>query len=133
MSEELIMKLSKSRQAEKALKIEDLQKRFKFDLELGEIWNLRSGMRADVLHHFKGQSSSNTRYKQVQFWFVLPNEHEKSNIKIAAHRMIWAVVHGRWPADGMDIDHINSNTLDNRPCNLEEVTEIENIRRGRQR
>lgn len=45
--------------------------------------------------------------------------------------MIWAVVKGRWPKDGMVIDHKNSNTHDNRPGNLEEVTQTENIRRGR--
>lgn len=116
--------MQKSRIAESKLSIEDLKKRFEFDFETGAIFNKKTGNRIDKVHHFKGQSSSNTRYKQVQMHLG------GQNVKISAHRMIWAIVHGRWPAEGMDIDHKNSNTQDNRPSNLEEVTEKENILRG---
>jgi TPR repeat protein len=47
--------------------------------------------------------------------------------------MIWAVANGRWPAEGMDIDHKDSDTQNNAISNLEEVLEAENIRRGRVR
>jgi len=106
-----------------ALTIECLHKRFTFDLKTGAVFNKKTGNQLDVLHHFKGQSSSNIRYKQVQFSL------DGKNVKIAAHRMIWAVVHKRWPADGMVIDHINSNTHDNRPSNLDEITVADNARR----
>lgn len=119
------MKKSKSKLIEQKLSVADLKRRFEFDLKEGAIFSKTTGKRLDVLHHFKGQSTSNSRYKQVQFQF------DGETVKIAAHRMIWAVVKGRWSKDGMVIDHKNSNTLDNRPGNLEEVTQTENIRRGR--
>lgn len=40
------------------------------------------------------------------------------------HRLIWLIVHGRWPKD--QIDHINGDDRDNRLCNLRECTSAEN-------
>ncbi len=48
------------------------------------------------------------------------NRHE------SAHRVIWAVVHGCWPAQ--EIDHVNGDRSDNRLANLREVTPQENRR-----
>lgn len=45
--------------------------------------------------------------------------------QIKAHRVVWAIVHGRWP---QRIDHINGNRADNRPENLREATQRENGR-----
>lgn len=42
---------------------------------------------------------------------------------LKAHRLAWFYVHGSWP--GM-IDHMNGDPLDNRICNLREVTHFEN-------
>jgi len=41
-----------------------------------------------------------------------------------AHRIVFAIVHGRWPVK--QIDHINGITSDNRPENLREATVQEN-------
>jgi len=49
-------------------------------------------------------------------------ELEKKHIRI--HRIIWMMVHGRWP--NPMIDHINGNRRDNRLCNLREVTAKQN-------
>src|SRR6185312_4257725 len=41
------------------------------------------------------------------------------------HRVIWLIVHGKWP-DGQ-IDHINRCPSDNRICNLRDVTKAKNL------
>lgn len=42
-----------------------------------------------------------------------------------AHRVAWALHHGRWP-DG-EIDHINHDASDNRIANLRDCTHAENL------
>ncbi len=51
--------------------------------------------------------------------------------RLLAHRVAWAIYHGRWP-DG-NIDHINGVRDDNRIANLREVTAAENNRNMRRR
>jgi hypothetical protein len=41
-----------------------------------------------------------------------------------AHRIAWALHHGKWPKD--QIDHINGVKTDNRICNLREATNSQN-------
>lgn len=43
-----------------------------------------------------------------------------------AHRVIYAMCHGKWPAN--QIDHINGVRDDNRISNLRDVTHVENAR-----
>lgn len=44
-----------------------------------------------------------------------------------AHRIVFAIVNGRWPKKGMDVDHKNQDKTNNRPSNLREVSRGENI------
>jgi hypothetical protein len=47
-------------------------------------------------------------------------------VRIAAHRVIWAMTFGAWPPQ--DIDHINGDRSDNRISNLRSVSRLENGR-----
>lgn len=47
---------------------------------------------------------------------------------VLVHRLVWNLHHGKIP-DGMIIDHINSDSLDNRIENLQCITQSENIKR----
>ena len=48
------------------------------------------------------------------------------NKRYLAHRLAWLYVHGYMPENS--IDHINRNPLDNRICNLREVSHMCNMR-----
>lgn len=48
------------------------------------------------------------------------------NMHTAAHRVVFAMVHGRWPDD--QIDHIDGNRSNNVPSNLREATRHQNKR-----
>jgi len=43
----------------------------------------------------------------------------------AAHRVVWLWVHGQWPT--LIIDHKNRDRADNRPGNLREATQSQNM------
>lgn len=49
---------------------------------------------------------------------------------VKAHRVIWAMVHGEWPAE---VDHINGNPADNRLSNLRAVSHAINGRNLRRK
>ena len=45
--------------------------------------------------------------------------------KYSIHHLVFAWVHGRWPAT--EIDHVNRDKTDNRPTNLRETTRSRNL------
>lgn len=49
---------------------------------------------------------------------------------IKLHQAVFLFRHGRRPKPGLQIDHINRDKLDNRSCNLREVTLQENLANG---
>ncbi len=61
-----------------------------------------------------------TGYVRIQWKAMGVKSH------LAAHRVAWAIYHGRIPA--CEIDHINGDRADNRIENLREVTRAQNNR-----
>lgn len=48
--------------------------------------------------------------------------------------IVWFLTHSNeWPQSGMHVDHINDNAFDNRPANLQELTEEDNQKKRRGR
>lgn len=50
---------------------------------------------------------------------------------VAVHRMVCEAFHGTAPSINHQVDHINRDRGDNRPCNLEWVSPSTNIRRAK--
>lgn len=62
------------------------------------------------------------------YWYI----HAAQKGQIGAHRIVWALVTGAWPAN--EIDHIDGNGANNKFENLREATHWQNIaNRGTQR
>lgn len=110
--------------AEKYILPHELKRLYVLDDATGAILRRRDGRRADKVYFGRAPFYARARYRQV----IVPLG--QARLRLYAHRMAWALARGRWPAAGMDIDHLNANVHDNRPCNLAEVTEAENRRRA---
>lgn len=53
------------------------------------------------------------------------------NHKYFAHRVVWAMTHGKWPSD--ELDHVNGDKTDNRLANLRVVDRTTNNRNSARR
>jgi hypothetical protein len=104
--------------------IDELRKLLAYDPDTGDLkWLTRRDVKA----------SWNTRYAgHPALACVHEDGYRKGRIHrklFRAHRVAWALHHGRWPE--LDLDHINGNRSDNRIANLREVTRVENQRNMR--
>jgi hypothetical protein len=94
--------------------VERARECFAYDEQSGSLfWKPRGGA-----HRYGGKRAGTV------------NNHGYVRVKMdgkdyAAHRIIWAIVHGEIPAGAL-IDHINGDTQDNRLCNLRLATPSQN-------
>ena len=113
---------------ERGLTIDRLREVLRLDPETGDLyWKYRD------LSSFKSERDCrawNTRYAGTRagharrcngYLYCVIDKRP-----FAAHRLVFALVHGRFPEE--QIDHINGIKLDNRPSNLREVSNAENQR-----
>jgi hypothetical protein len=68
-------------------------------------------------------------YKHDAGYLYLQPRIDNHSRKVFAHRIVYMVKVGEIP-DGYSIDHVNFNRSDNRPENLEAVTQSENMIRA---
>jgi len=104
--------------------VEELRKLFVYDPETGELhWKTRADVGAAWNARYAGQPAFRTVHSEG---YLLGNIWRR---KFYAHRVAFAIHHGRWPA-GL-IDHINGDRTDNRAANLREVDLSENAKNRR--
>ncbi len=91
------------------------------------------------IHHFNCESSmkmANTKYSGKKAGYKNKRKKDKtayimiqiSGRMISAHRVIYAMYHGLKSFNGMEIDHIDGNGLNNNISNLRLVSSLENNR-----
>lgn len=89
------------------LPMERLRSLLRLDPDTGLLYWLVDCPNGAKLGHVAGSQDRN-RYIRVEI----------DQVKLTAHRVVWALHTGCWPPDDMHIDHINGIKTDNRPENL---------------
>jgi hypothetical protein len=101
--------------------IEYLRQRLRYEPDTGKLfWLDYEGMPNNWRARFAGKEA---------FTYLGVGGYYQGSVGGAlyhAHRVIWAIYHGKWPTH--HIDHINGVGADNRIVNLRDVTRQENMK-----
>ena len=112
---------------EQHISLSELNQLLRLDPETGRLyWRERT---PDMLSHPKMPASSwNARYAGTEAFASISNTGYRfggiKEHKERAHRIVFALYHGRWPVG--PVDHIDGNRLNNVPTNLREASNSEN-------
>ena len=102
--------------------IEELREYLHYEPETGVLrWKKARGTRAIAGQVAGSPARGTNRYKRVKF----------GGLSLSAHRVAFALHHGRWPHPCCD--HINGNAEDNRAANLRECSHSCNMQNSRLR
>ena len=106
------MNKSRLSDAERAALVARIQRNYDYDDSTGKLVNKKTGKVV------MGKAPTRTNhYLKFGFWYG------RTAVYIYYHHAVWAWHHGSFPTQ---IDHIDSNRLNNRIGNLREVTQSEN-------
>jgi hypothetical protein len=98
-----------------SIAIEELRAQLRYVAETGHLYWLKRGP-------MFGKKAGNSH--RSGYTYIKVNDRLYS-----AHRLVWAIVKGCWPA--AHLDHINGDKIDNRIENLREVTQRQNCQNQR--
>jgi hypothetical protein len=96
----------------------------KNDVEFMEVLNEHVGL---------NESTGNLSFTNLYASIYINIGWRGSVVSVPYSHVVWFKKHGRWPNEGLTIDHINNDPMDNRPVNLQELTIEENQKRRRGR
>lgn len=92
---------------------EEIAKLFRHDDD-GNVFRIKTGNKVGY-------------FEEGGFRLIIEFNYKHYRFRVAAAKIVFCLYNGRWAKKCYDVDHINNNPSDNRPCNLREGTKSDNV------